>query len=103
MRLPIRVSAMRLSLGGSGDRVDDLAVAGAAAQVAFDAAADRGFARARVALDQVARLHDEARGAEAALHRAVRHERVPQALAGLGSRYAFDGDELARVAVDREH
>src|SRR3989304_4142500 len=78
IRLPIRESlsitlAMSCLPGngvaGSGYRLHDLYVAGAAAQVAFDAAPDLCVRGVRILVEQVGRLHHHARGAESALHR----------------------------------
>ncbi len=54
-----------------GDRVDDLLVAGAAAQVALDRAAEIDRLSVGLFAERVARLHHDARRAEPALHRAV--------------------------------
>src|SRR5215475_6254956 len=50
-----------------GDRFDDIVVAGATADVAFEAVADRSFVEIwTFAIDEVDRGHDHARRAEAA-------------------------------------
>ena len=85
------------------DRLDDLAVPGAAAQVALDAAPDGRLVPGVIALDQVACLHHQARGAETALHRAVGDEGLAQPLARLPYDHALDGHQLTPVAVGREH
>src|SRR5438093_1319356 len=55
-------------LGGVFDGFDDVDVAGAAAQIAFDTPLDLVVGRIRIGLQQVDRLHDHPGGAEAALH-----------------------------------
>jgi hypothetical protein len=60
--------------GGILDRVDDLGVAGAPAEVARDALADLVTRRRRVLLQQRRGGEDHARAAEAALHGAVLDE-----------------------------
>src|SRR5579885_2530520 len=53
--------------GGGLDRVDDVLVAGAPAQVAFDRLADLRFGRILVAGEQVSRRHDHPGRAVSAL------------------------------------
>src|SRR5262245_31710667 len=65
---PCLGSLLRAQLvGGVLDGLDDLVVAGAAAQVAGDAVADLVLARVGVAGEQRARAHQHAGRAEAAL------------------------------------
>src|SRR6185436_1660042 len=52
---------------GRLNRVDDVLVAGAAAEVAGDALADLGFGRLRIVVEQVGGRHDHAGRAIAAL------------------------------------
>src|SRR5207237_10657409 len=56
------------------DRIDDLGVAGAAAEVAFERGADGLAIRARLATEEGERRQQHARRAEPALHRAVADE-----------------------------
>src|SRR6476619_1743223 len=77
-----RRGAGRLGLGGrlqlAGrllDRLDDVDVARTATQVAADALADLGLGGVRVLAEQPGRLHDHARGAEAALEAVLVPER----------------------------
>src|SRR5438034_5892863 len=60
------------------DRIDDLGVAGAAAEVAFERGADGLAVGARLALEEGERRQQHARRTEAALHRAVAYERFLQ-------------------------
>src|SRR2546428_517832 len=60
------------------DRVDDLRVARAAAEVAFQRGADRLAIGPRLALEEGQRRQQHAGRAEAALHGAVAHERLLQ-------------------------
>src|SRR5205085_6035647 len=60
------------------DRIDDLGVAGAAAEVAFERGADGLAIGARLALEEGERRQQHARRAEPALHRAVAYERFLQ-------------------------
>src|SRR5215208_2698749 len=61
-------------LGGPADRLDDVRVAGAAADLARDRLADRGVRRVRVLVEQRARGEHHARRAEAALEPVLFHE-----------------------------
>src|SRR5450759_2021878 len=53
--------------GGFAHRRDDVVVAGAAAEVAFDPMTDVRFARIRIPFQEIARGEDHPRRAEAAL------------------------------------
>src|ERR671931_466844 len=66
----------REALGGQAHGVEDLLVAGAAAQVAGQRLADLGVAGARAAPQQVVGGDDQAGGAESALHCAGLDERL---------------------------
>src|SRR5437867_10396924 len=81
-RRPSRVataSAMTMLPARVGlDGVDDLRVAGAAAEVAFERGADGVAVGARLALQEGERGQEHSGRAEAALHGAVAHERVLQ-------------------------
>src|SRR4051794_38470537 len=71
------MSVMAVSSGSHGagllarlaelDRLHDVVIAGAAAQVAFEPGADLGFAGSRLVLEDLHRGHHHARRAEAAL------------------------------------
>src|SRR5271166_2016127 len=59
------------------DRLDDVVVTGAAADVAFEPMADRGFVEVRaLAVDEVDGRHDHPRRAEAALEAVIVLERL---------------------------
>src|SRR2546428_4422686 len=63
-------------LGGVLDGLDDIVVAGAAAEVALEPVPDLALRRARVALDELSGRHDHARRAEAALQSVLLPEAV---------------------------
>src|SRR5208283_857722 len=86
-----------------GDRPDDVVVAGAAADVAFERVADRGLVEFRaLAIDEVDGRHDHARRAEAALQAMIVLEgllhRVQLAVRGK----ALDRRHLRAVAARRQ-
>ncbi|MET3824181.1 hypothetical protein ABID76_006907 [Burkholderia ambifaria] len=97
-----------------GHRVDDLLVAGAAAQHAVDGGPRTGAVAHLAGVDCGRRGRQHAGRAEAALHRLMREKRVLQAAAAAGAvGEAFDGDDtaprdlsdrnqarVARVAID---
>src|SRR5512144_1557753 len=91
------------SSGGLHDRVDYLHVAGAAAEIAFDRALDLRARGLRMRVEPALRLHDHARRAETALHRALVDERLLEPLAERVAREALDRRQLAPFAVDGEH
>src|SRR5574343_195264 len=84
--------------GGVLHRLDDVLVAGAAAQVAAHAHADFGFARVGVLLQEAVGAHEHAGGAETALQTMLLVEdlldRVQHALVG----EALDGEHLTAIA-----
>src|SRR5579871_2471610 len=61
---PLRAGA---TLGHSGYRLDNVVIAGTAAQIAVEIGADRGLVRMRDAPEQVDRRHDHAGRTETAL------------------------------------
>ena len=86
------------------DRLDDVVVAGAAADVAVEIPADLGLARARLLVEQRRRRHHHARGAEAALQAVVGLERrLDHAERAVGVGHALDGPHLGAVDVERQH
>src|SRR5262249_49152690 len=90
--------------GGVLDRLDDVLIAGAPAQVAGDAEADLLLARVRVLLQQAVRAHDHAGRAEAALkpvHLAKAFLQGGQRAVGSG--HAFDRQDLGAIGLDGEH
>ncbi len=96
--------ADRLSGGGRGGerrmvgdvehRLDDLLVTGAAAQHAGERVLDLGLVRLAIAREQVGRRHQHARGADAALRRAVVLERYLKRRELAVLRQAFDRDDV---------
>src|SRR4051812_15868537 len=90
---------LRVKVGGVSHRLDNLHIAGAAANVAAERGADIGFTRTRIAAQESRRRHDEARRAIAALRAELfmepsLHGRKPPILAE-----RFDGiDARARDA-----
>jgi len=95
---------LRASLArGFLDRVDDVLIAGAAAEIAIERVADFLLGGVGVAFEELAGSHDHAGGAEAALEAVL----VPESLldgveVAIGGE-AFDGDDVAAVGLDREH
>src|SRR5690606_16602081 len=86
-----------------GHRIDDLYVARAPAQVAFDRALQVGGFAAPVLLRHAVRLHHDARRAESTLHGAVLSEACPERLADWARGTSLDGHQLAPVAVCCKH
>src|SRR5918996_3555417 len=89
--------------GGRLNRLDDVVVAGAAAQVALEPLADLGFGGRRVALHQVDRAHDHAGRAEAALQPVMLAERRLHRVQLAVLRQALDGGDLRALGLYREH
>ena len=85
------------------DRIDDLVVAGAAAQHAADAVGDLGARRRRRAVEQVGCGHQHAGSADAALRGAVLQERAAQALGQPARANAFDGLDRRAAGLRRRH
>src|SRR5262245_46383692 len=85
------------------DRLHDVHVAGAAAEVAADPVADLLLRRVRVLAEQPGRLHDHPGGAEAALEAVL----VPESLLERMERgpvgHPLDRPDLGAVRLDREH
>ena len=89
--------------GGQGDALDDLLVAGAAADIAPDCLADLGLGGVGRLVDQGRTRHHHARDAEAALHGPHRAEGVDEGLL-LPLRQALDGDDgLAHGPLGGQH
>src|SRR6478672_6385194 len=84
------------------DRLDDIDVARTATQVAADALADLGLGGVRVLAEQPGRLHDHARGAEAALEPVLVPERLLQRVERGAVGHPLDGLDLVPVGLDRE-
>src|ERR1051326_5910733 len=90
-------------LGCRLDRLEDVHVAGAAAEVALQALADLVLGRVRVLLQQVGRRHDEAGRAVPALQAVLIPEGLLDRVELTVFGHAFDGREVAAVGLDREH
>src|SRR6202042_1976532 len=74
----LREIGIRHRLGASRDRLDNILVAGAAAQIAFELLADDIIAEVVTpAMDEIDGGHDHARCAKAALQAVVLTERLP--------------------------
>src|SRR5262245_35388772 len=90
-------------LRGVLDRLDDVVVAGAAAQIALEEVADLGFARLLLALEELVGSHDHARCAEAALEAVL----LPEALLDrvelsvLGE--PLDREDVSAVGLNGKH
>ncbi len=99
-----RAVAAAHALGGERDRLDDLGVAGAAADVAGDRLDDLGARRSGIAREQRVRGQDHRRRAVAALHAVRLAERIlhGRELARPG-RHALDGGDGVAVGLHREH
>src|SRR5207244_7396776 len=82
---------------------DDVCVARAAAQVAFESLADLRLARPRVAFQQRGGRHDEAWRAEATLQPMLVPERFLERRQLAIRRQALDRRQLAAVGLDGEH
>ena len=85
------------------DGVEDLLIAGAAAEVARERLADLVVARIRAAGEQVRRRDDEPRRAEAALDGARLDEGLLHAVQAAALGQALDGDHLVAVGLGGEH
>ena len=85
------------------DRIDNLLIAGTAAEIATERLAQRRRARVRVFLQQVGDGHDETRRAEAALHRARFEEGLLDRMQALARGQALDGAHVALVGLRRQH
>src|SRR6266516_3282895 len=85
--------------GGQPDGVEDLRVAGAAAEVAGQCLADLVVARARIARQQIRGRDDQARSAEAALDRAGLGEGLLDGVQPAVLAQTFDGHQLVPVRL----
>src|SRR5919106_3333126 len=93
----------RHPVGGDLDGPDDVRVAGAAAEIAGDGLADLALVGTGAASQQLARRHDDARGAVPALQSVLLPERLLQRMqAVLGVGEPLDRRDLAPVRLRRE-
>ena len=84
-------------------RVDDVLIAGAAAEIAFEAVADLFVGRIGIALEQLLGRHDHAGSAEAALEAMLVPEGFLHGVELAVGGEAFDGHHLAAIRLDGEH
>src|SRR5712692_4325368 len=102
--MTLREVGVRHRLGARRDRLDDVLVADAAAEIAFELFADGVVAEIMaLAVNHVDRGHDHAGGAEATLQpvmlaKRLLHRMQRRAVSGK----AFDGLDLVPVSHDRE-
>src|SRR5262249_27604995 len=90
--------------GAGGNRFDDVVVAGAAADVAFELFADGPLLEVMaLAPHDIDRGHDHARSAEAALKAVVFAESFLHRMKLAVGREAFDGQHVCALGLDREH
>ncbi len=92
-----------LALGRREHRLDDLAVAGAAAQHAAERVLDVAGRRVAIAREEIARRHEHARRADAALRRAVREECLLQPIEPAIARERFDRRDPPPVDLRRRN
>src|SRR4029453_17522260 len=93
---------LRHVLGGVLDGLHDIVIAGAGAEVAFQLVADVGLGGLGVALEELGRRHDHARGAEAALQPVLLPEPFLDRVELAVLRLPLDGRDLGAVGLHRE-
>src|SRR6185437_575328 len=90
--------------GGIQHRLDDVVIAGAAADIAFELLPDGGLVElATMALDDIDRRHDHARGAVAALQAVIVAERRLHRMQLVALRDALDGGDAGTRSLSRQH
>src|SRR5262249_40862998 len=89
--------------GGGLNGVDDMLVARAPAEVAFEPVPDLLLARVGLAREQLTAGHDHARGAEPALEAVLRPERVLEGVQLAVLSQSLDRRHLGAVGLDRQH
>src|SRR3979490_2036486 len=102
--MTLRAVGVRHRLGARRDRLDDVLVAGAAAEIAFELFADGVVAEVvALAVDEIDRGHDHAGRAETALQAVMLAERLLHRMQrrAVGGE-ALDGLDLVPVSHDRE-
>src|ERR1700716_2229757 len=92
--------AWRHHLGRRLDRLDDVVVTGAAAEVALEPQSDLVLRRVGVALEQLLRRHDHAGRAEPALGAMLVPERLLEGMQRRTLGEALDGRDLRPVSLD---
>ena len=86
--------------GGVLDRIDDVHVSGAAAEIPRYRLADLGFAGVRVGGEQRGPGHQHAGGAEAALEAVFLHEALLERAHAVGAGEPLDRADLGAVGLD---
>src|SRR5206468_1371622 len=89
-------------LGRHPDRLDDLVVTGAPAEIPEHPLPDLRLARVRIRVEERLGRHDLARGADAALKSAGVDERLLDGMESLVLGEALDGRDRAAVREDRQ-
>ena len=103
-RVAVSVTSMLTAgLGGGEHRLDDVVVAGAAAQVALQADAHLGLGGVGLLGEQAGRRHDHPRRAVAALQPVVLHERLLHRVQLAVGGEALDREDVGAVGLDGEH
>src|SRR5439155_12827709 len=97
------VTASPLRAGRGEDGLDDVVVAGAAAQVPLEALADVGLGRVGVLLQERHRRHHHAGGAVAALEAVVLVEGLLHRVEVPVGGQALDGGDAGAVGLHGEH
>src|SRR5439155_11556647 len=97
------VSVAAMSAPHGLDGLDDVLVAGAAAEVALERAANLGLARRRVLLEKADGREHHARGAVAALQRVLLVEGLLHGMELAVPCEPFDGRDRRAVGLDSEH
>src|SRR5665213_94669 len=95
-------SALRHGFGAGFDRLDDVVIAGAAAEIALEPFADFRLGRLLVVLHQIERAHHHAGGAEAALQSVMLAEGRLHRMQLVALSDALDGDDVGAVALHGE-
>ena len=104
-RIVLAHVALRLAhlRGGGAHRLDDVLVAGAAAEVGREHVEQLLVADVRLALEHVDREHQEARRAEAALQAVMIDEGLLQRMQRVAVGEPLDGADLPALRLHREH
>src|SRR5262245_7853333 len=89
--------------GARGDRLDDVVIPGAAAEVAFELVANGRLVRLAATTHDVERHHDHAGGAVAALKRVMRAKGDLHRMERRSGRgQSFDGGHVRALALQRQ-
>src|SRR5262249_60507350 len=89
--------------GGVLNCIDDVLIAGAAAEIAFECFTDLGVRRVLRALEQFGRGHDHARRAVAALEAMLFPETFLQGMQPALGTQTFNGGEVRALGLNREN